>query len=74
MKYGRTRVFAFAPIAAFAALALAAFPTGAEADDDSACARTIKATVDALDQPFFFNRLGAHQLGGMIYATETSSS
>ena len=32
------------------------------------CERRIKADVVALDQPFFFNRLGAHQPGGMIYA------
>ena len=32
------------------------------------CARTIKADVVAFDQPFFYNRLGAVNPAGMIYA------
>src|SRR5215217_6405 len=32
------------------------------------CERTIKAAVVALDQPFFYNRLGAVNPAGMIYA------
>src|SRR4051812_45412235 len=32
------------------------------------CERTIKADVVALDQPFFYNRLGAVNPAGMIYA------
>src|SRR5574341_1190657 len=33
-----------------------------------ACERTIHADVVALDQPFFWNRLGAYQPQGMIFA------
>lgn len=33
-----------------------------------ACERTIKADVVALDQPFFWNRLGVYQPQGMIFA------
>ena len=32
------------------------------------CERTIKADVVAFDQPFFYNRLGAVNPAGMIYA------
>ena len=32
------------------------------------CNRTVKAQVVALDQPWMWNRLGAAQPGGMIYA------
>jgi NADPH-dependent curcumin reductase CurA len=32
------------------------------------CTRTITANVVALDQPFFWNRLGAVQPQGMMYA------
>ncbi|HEX2645298.1 MAG TPA: hypothetical protein VHU81_20035, partial [Thermoanaerobaculia bacterium] len=42
----------------------------APAPPDAVCPRTIKARVVAIDQPFFLNRLGAHQPGGMIYALE----
>src|SRR5437870_2319134 len=41
-----------------------AFAVGAEA-------KTVKAHVIALDQPIFFNRMGAWQPGGMIYALES---
>src|SRR5689334_11589507 len=34
------------------------------------CARTIKANVDALDQPFFLNRLGAMMPEGMVFALD----
>ncbi|HEY9420439.1 MAG TPA: hypothetical protein VIW92_03410, partial [Thermoanaerobaculia bacterium] len=40
-------------------------PSGAEAQS---CARTITADVVALDQVFFWNRLGAVQPQGMMYA------
>ena len=46
------------------ALAALAQPAPAAAQ----CARTIKADVVALDQVFFWNRLGAVQPQGMIYA------
>lgn len=42
------------------AVEIAALPAG--------CLRTITADVVALDQPFFWNRLGAVQPQGMIYA------
>lgn len=35
------------------------------------CERTIKADVVAFDQPFFYNRLGAVNPAGMIYALRT---
>ena len=34
------------------------------------CARTITANVVGLDQVFFYNRLGAWNPGGMIFALE----
>jgi hypothetical protein len=34
------------------------------------CARTIKANVSALDQPFLLNRLGAMMPEGMVYALD----
>ncbi|NJL29589.1 MAG: hypothetical protein HC897_17730, partial [Thermoanaerobaculia bacterium] len=34
------------------------------------CSRTLQANVVALDQPYFWNRLGAVQPHGMIYALE----
>src|SRR5689334_2718371 len=35
---------------------------------DLSCERTVKADVVAFDQPFFYNRLGAVNPAGMIYA------
>jgi hypothetical protein len=43
------------------------YPTPAKAAPPS-CNRTIKVQVVALDQPWMWNRLGASQPGGMIYA------
>ena len=40
----------------------------ANAQETAACARIIKADVVAFDQPFFYNRLGAVNPAGMIYA------
>lgn len=34
----------------------------------NACTNTVVADVVALDQPFYYNRLGAIQANGMIYA------
>src|SRR5215213_2299239 len=48
-----------------AAAFLATIPGTAEAQT---CARTVTADVVALDQVFFWNRLGAVQPQGMIYA------
>ncbi len=64
------------------ALVLAVIPTGAKAQDaiggpvpideiiapTPGCTRTVTANVVALDQPFFWNRLGAAQPQGMIFA------
>lgn len=36
----------------------------------ASCARTITANVVALDQPYYWNRLGAYEPQGMIYALE----
>ena len=57
----------------YPALATLAFAAGlllpAQAKEDSpVCNRTIKVQVVALDQPWMWNRLGAAQPGGMIYA------
>src|SRR5271165_3393007 len=44
-------------------------PSPAMTEDSSfVCNRTVKAQVVALDQPWMWNRLGAAQPGGMIYA------
>src|SRR2546430_5265469 len=51
-----------APLAASLAAALVALPLGAQ------CVRTVKADVVALDQPFFYNRFGASNPAGMIFA------
>src|SRR5262249_41590546 len=46
-----------------------AFASSAMAEESALlCKRTIKAQVVALDQPWMWNRLGAAQPGGMIYA------
>ena len=37
----------------------------------TACSRTIKASVVALDQAIMYNRLGAMNPGGMIYALKS---
>lgn len=47
-------------------MALSAMLLGSSAQ--AGCERTIRAEVVALDQPFFWNRLGAYQPQGMIYA------
>ncbi len=51
-------------LASLALALLLAVPGSAEAQ----CARSIKASVVALDQVYFWNRLGAVQPHGMIYA------
>ncbi len=43
-------------------------PPGAARAQTPGCARTLHADVVAFDQPFFWNRLGAMQPQGMIYA------
>jgi len=52
----------------FFAEAVNAQTEGEEIVPTPACERTIKANVVAFDQPFFYNRLGAVNPAGMIYA------
>ncbi len=48
---------------------IGSFGSVATAEESTfACNRTVKAQVVALDQPWMWNRLGAAQPGGMIYA------
>jgi hypothetical protein len=49
-------------------LLVVGLPAAAQPADN--CAHTIKANVDALDQPFFLNRLGAQMPEGMVYALD----
>jgi hypothetical protein len=51
-------------VCAFSAISLA-FEADAQLP---VCGRTVKADVVALDQPLMFNRLGAQNVNGMIYA------
>ncbi|MGB3625648.1 MAG: hypothetical protein WA989_07465 [Henriciella sp.] len=53
---------AIAGIAAFAA------PLTSALAQDAVCERTVKAKVVALDQPMMFNRMGAQNVNGMMYA------
>ncbi len=66
MKRSKTR----SRLGAFWILALIVIPALPVVADESAfaCNRTIKAQVVALDQPWMWNRLGAAQPGGVIYA------
>ncbi len=50
-----------------ALILVSALPAAAD-ESGLVCNRTIKAQVVALDQPWMWNRLGAAQPGGMIYA------
>ena len=55
----------------YSAIALLAFALSSPAwakESPIICNRTIKVQVVALDQPWMWNRLGAAQPGGMIYA------
>ncbi|MDP1557118.1 MAG: hypothetical protein Q8L84_16795, partial [Hyphomonas sp.] len=52
-----------------AVCALGAFASNIEAQAQlPVCSRTVKADVVALDQPLMFNRMGAQNVNGMIYA------
>jgi hypothetical protein len=53
-------------VLAFAAMALLSFFSGTACAQS--CARTVTADVIALDQPFFWNRLGAAEPQGMMFA------
>ncbi len=55
----------FAFVGSIATLALVAVPGTARAQ---ACARMITANVVILDQPLMYNRLGAQNVNGIIYA------
>jgi hypothetical protein len=50
-----------------ALMVIFALPVVAQ-ESDFTCSRTVKAQVVALDQPWMWNRLGAGQPGGIIYA------
>ena len=67
MKSNKT-VWAITIVLACAGLAQAQEPIGEEIVATPNCERTIKADVVAFDQPFFYNRLGAVNPAGMIYA------
>jgi hypothetical protein len=51
----------------FFVITLAIFAS-TSAQAQQACARTVKADVVALDMPLMFNRLGAQNINGMMYA------
>jgi|DewCreStandDraft_2_1066082.scaffolds.fasta_scaffold00032_205 hypothetical protein len=63
---GRYRVAYWLFVIFLGALCSALLPTPTAAQ----CARTITARVVAIDQPFFWNRLGATNPAGMIFALE----
>ncbi len=48
----------------------AALATGQNANAAISCERTLVANVVAIDQPLMFNRLGAQNINGMIFALE----
>ena len=48
----------------------ALFGSTAQAEGTTACERTLTANIVALDQPVLFNRLGAANVNGMIFALE----
>ena len=52
----------------FALFAVVLLEGGVSAQTAPVCARTITAKVVALEQTIYFNRLGAHLPGGMIFA------
>lgn len=55
-----------------AACAISVFSSNFEAQAQlPVCSRTVKAHVVAFDQPLMFNRLGAQNVNGMIYALRT---
>jgi hypothetical protein len=66
MKH-RRKLIRLGTIGLWMLIVLSALPAVAE-ESSFVCHRTIKAQVIALDQPWMWNRLGAAQPGGMIYA------
>ena len=63
-----TRAISFASMVVMMILACAGMANSQEITPVPDCERTIKADVVAFDQPFFYNRLGAVNPAGMIYA------
>ncbi len=63
-----TRSVSFGGFVLTMMLACAAVANAQEITPAPSCERTIKADVVAFDQPFFYNRLGAVNPAGMIYA------
>ncbi len=51
-----------------AASAVAVIATVSTASGQATCERTIEADVVAIDQPLMFNRMGAQNVNGMLYA------
>jgi hypothetical protein len=66
MKHSR-KLIRLGAVGALTLIVLSALPAVSE-ESSFVCHRTIKAQVIALDQPWMWNRLGAAQPGGMIYA------
>ena len=64
----RTRVLSLVLLAAVVALPAAGQEQPRPAPPSGACQRQLYAHVVALDQPYFWNRLGAVQPHGMVYA------
>lgn len=67
MKYKNANMLGRFGVTAVAAIALAISPSVAK-ESSRVCNRTVKARVIALDQPWMWNRLGAAQPGGILYA------
>jgi hypothetical protein len=65
LRRAGARVAHLAPTLTLAVLTTAAFNEAAAAPS---CKRTLTADVVALDQPFFYNRYGAANPAGMMYA------
>ena len=51
-------------------LAIGGLGTTEDVSAGNACGRTVIANVVALDQPFYYNRLGAINANGMMYALQ----
>jgi len=67
MKYKEINKLGRFGMMAVAGIAFALSPSVAK-ESPRVCNRTVKARVIALDQPWMWNRLGAAQPGGMLYA------
>jgi hypothetical protein len=67
MKYKNANMLGRFGVTAVATIAFAISPSVAK-ESPRVCNRTVKARVIALDQPWMWNRLGAAQPGGILYA------